>query len=205
MSDPKDVVRDGYDRLGARYHEWTLTVDPVHRDTYQVAVARLDPGSRVIELGCGPGTTASPIADVHRYIGVDLSAAQLALARRNVRSASFVRADMTTVAFRPQSVDAVIAFYSLIHVPRAEQEHVLRSIATWLRPGGVAAFNMTARDDPGGVYAWVDDVPMYWSGFDWETNLGLVRHAGLTIVRHEVLTNFEDDQEVRFLWVLARR
>ncbi len=76
----------------------------------------------------------------------------------------------------------------------------------WLRPGGVAAFNMTGGGgDPGGIYDWIDDVPMDWSGFDGETNLRLVRDARFDIVRDEVLENFEDDQAVRFLWVLARR
>lgn len=207
MSNPKDVVRDGYDALEGRYLDWTLNVDPVHRLTYQSTVCdRLLAGSRVVELGCGPGTTATGVADRHRYVGVDFSASQLALASAKLPSASFVRADMTQVAFRPGTVDCVLAFYSLIHVPREEQSSVLRAIEAWLRPGGVAAFNMTAgHGDPGGVYAWIDDVPMYWSGFDAETNVGLVRDAGLVIDRHEVLENFEDDETVKFLWVLARK
>lgn len=205
MSDPKDVVRDGYDTLGGRYLDWTLTVDPVHRLTYQSMVLdRLPGGSLVVEIGCGPATTAAVVADRHRYVGVDFSASQLALARAKLPSARFVRADMTEVAFRPGTVDCVLAFYSLIHVPREEQSGVLGAMHEWLRPGGVAAFNMTAGyGDPGGVYAWIDDVPMYWSGFDAETNLGLVRDAGLMIERHEVLENFEDDETVKFLWVVA--
>jgi SAM-dependent methyltransferase len=207
MSNPKDVVRDGYDALSARYLDWTLSVDPVHRLTYQqLALDQLGEDALIIELGCGPGTTAAVVADRHRYVGVDFSASQLALARAKLPSASFVRADMTEAAFRPGTIDCVLAFYSLIHVPRDEQPRVLRAIQEWLRPGGLAVFNMTAgQGDPGGVYGWIDDVPMYWSGFDAETNMGLVRDAGLVIDRDEVLENFEDDETVRFLWVLAHK
>ena len=207
MRDPKEVVRNGYDRLDGRYLEWTLSVDPVHRLTYQaMALDRLPGGSLVVELGCGPGTTAAVVTDRHRYIGIDFSASQLALARAKLPSASFVRADMTQLSLRPGTVDCVLAFYSLIHVPRDEQPNVLSAMQGWLRPGGLAVFNMTAGNgDPGGVYEWIDDVPMYWSGFDAETNVTLVRDAGFLIERHEVLENFEDDEAVKFLWILARK
>lgn len=207
MSDPKNVVRAGYDALDERYLDWTLTVDPVHRLTYQaLALEQLRDDSLVVELGCGPGTTASTVIARHRYVGVDLSVSQLALARAKIPSAGLVQADMTDVTFRPGTLDAVLAFYSLIHVPRDEQPGVLRAMVEWLRPGGLAAFNMTAgHGDPGGVYAWIDDVPMYWSGYDADTNLRLVQDAGFVVDRREVLQNFEDDETVRFLWILARK
>lgn len=206
MGNPKDVVRTGYDALSTRYLEWTLAVDPVHRLTYQtLALDQLEEDALVVELGCGPAPTAVVVADHHRYVGVDFSASQLALARAKLPAGSFVRADMTAVAFRPGTIDCVLAFYSLIHVPRDEQPDVLHAMHEWLRPNGLAVFNMTAgHGDPGGVYPWIDDVPMYWSGFDAETNLGLVRSAGFAIEHHEVLDNFEDDENVKFLWVLAR-
>ena len=207
MSDPKNVVRVGYDSLDGRYLDWTLTVDPVHRLTYQtLALEQLPNDSLIVELGCGPGTTAATVVENHRYVGVDLSSSQLALARSKIPSARLIQADMTAVAFRPGTVHAVLAFYSLIHVPRDEQPGVLHAMVQWLRPEGLAVFNMTAGyGDPGGVYAWIDDVPMYWSGYDADTNLRLVQDAGFVVDRHEVLENFEDDETVRFLWILARK
>lgn len=203
--DPREVVQRGYDALGDGYLEWTLGVDPVHRITYQdLALEHVRPGSLVLELGCGPGIpTGRQTAERHTFVGVDLSASQLALARSNVPSGRLVRADMSQVEFRDGSVDAVLAFYSLIHVPREEHARVVGSIHRWLRPGGVLALNLTAHDDPGSVDGWIDDIPMYWSGFDAATNVELVREAGFEILRDEVLTNFEDDEEVRFVWILA--
>lgn len=46
------------------------------------ALARLAPGSRVLELGCGDGTTAALLAEAgHDVVGVDASPAMAALAR----------------------------------------------------------------------------------------------------------------------------
>lgn len=205
--DPRTVVRAGYDHLATRYLEWTLTVDPVHRVTYQaMALDHIEPGSIVVELGCGPGIPTGPlVAERHRLVGVDVSMAQLAQARTNVPSALLVLGDMTRVAFKPGSVEAVLAFYSLIHVPREDHSKVIASVHHWLRPGGVFALNMLARDNPGGYDGWIDGVQMFWSGFDARTNVHLVRDAGFEILRDEVLTNIEDDQEVRFVWILARK
>lgn len=205
--DPRAVVRSGYDALGPRYLEWTLSVDPVHRVTYQkLALDLVEPGSIVVELGCGPGIpTGQIVAEHNRLVGVDVSRSQLALARTNIPSAHFVLADMSDIEFRPESVDAVLAFYSLIHVPREHHTRVLDSVNRWLRPGGVFAVNMVAGDNPGGFDGWIDDVQMYWSGFDAQTNVALVSSAGFEIVRDEVLTNFEDNESVRFVWIIGQK
>jgi ubiquinone/menaquinone biosynthesis C-methylase UbiE len=49
--------------------------------------------------------------------GVDISAAQLALARQHVPNATLIQADMMALAFPPASFDAIVALYSLIHLP----------------------------------------------------------------------------------------
>jgi SAM-dependent methyltransferase len=112
---------------------------------------------------------------------------------------------MTEVDFRAGSFDAVAAFYSIIHVPREMHAKLFERIARWLRPGGLFVASLGARDNPGGVDEWIDDVPMYWSGYDAETNIRLLESAGLRLLKHEVLMNFEDNEEVMFLWVIGQR
>ena len=56
-------------------------------------------------LGCGPGDPATRIlAERHYVVGADLSWEQLQIARQHTR-APLVHADMTTLAFRPQSLE----------------------------------------------------------------------------------------------------
>ncbi len=205
--DPRDVVRRGYERLGNKYWEWSRDNDPKHRELYLAhALQHLEPGSVVVELGSGSGVpTAQIVAEHHRVVCVDFALAQLKLVAESAPSAKRICADMSAVQFAPRSVDAVVAFYSIIHVPRDRQAELITSIANWLRPGGVFVASMGARDNPSEVEEWIDGVPMYWSIFDADTNLTLIRDAGLTVERSEILLNFEDGREVRFLWVLARK
>ena len=204
----KKIVEAGYDQLKSRYRQWTLTVDPRHRVDYlQRLMESLSAGSRVLELGCGPGIPIGIeiVQAGHMYVGVDLSREQLEIARDNVAGGKFIRADMTEIDFKPGSFDAIAAFYSIIHVPRELHAELFARICLWLKPGGLFVASLGARDNPGGVDAWIDDVPMYWSGHDAETNMAMLEAAGLSLLRHKVLQNFEDDQEVMFLWVIGQR
>jgi SAM-dependent methyltransferase len=205
--DPRTVVTRGYDRLKERYYEWTTSNDPRYRlDYLGYLLELLPPAARVVELGCGPGLpVARAISEKHRFVGVDISAEQIAVARRNAPRGSYLRADMSQIEFRPGSLDAVAAFYSIFHLPRREHRALLSGISRWLRPGGVLAANLGAVDNPGAVEEWVDGVSMFWSSYDAQTNLDLVQRAGFELLRNEVLSNFEDGRQVFFLWILARK
>ena len=70
-------------------------------------------------------------------------------ARRNVPDGDFRVADMTALAMEPSSLDAVVACYSVFHVPREEHAGLFRRIATWLRPGGYLLASVANSDHCG--------------------------------------------------------
>ncbi len=77
-----------------------------------------------MDLGCGAGIPATRelTGRGQQVIGVDFSAVQLRRAQRLVPAARLIQADMTALHLRPASVDAVVSFYALIHVPLADQQ-----------------------------------------------------------------------------------
>src|SRR5262245_48315054 len=133
--EPKRIGEEGYDRLGPAFAVWAAENDPEVRFWFlgQV-VARLGEGSRVLELGCGPGTAATELSVGRRYVGVDLSRGQLSMARRRVPHARFIHADLTTMAFRPSSFDGVVAFYVFNHLPRNDLGPTFERAYRWLAP-----------------------------------------------------------------------
>jgi len=174
-------VRRGYDVIGDAYkgrpHDVLAWVDR--------AVAGLLPGAPVLDLGCGDGV---PVARhlVGRGLavtGVDLSEAQVQRARRAVPGASFVVADMTALDLPNASVAAVVALYSVLHVPPDEQPGLLADIARWLRPGGRLLLVV-------GETAWtgVDDffgVPMFFGDAGAAAAADALAAAGLRLAwRH---------------------
>ena len=201
MTDPIELVRTGCDRIAAAYlrrNEEDLgpatRFMPTLRDT-------LPAGARVLDLGCSAGVRTRLLEDRFRLVGVDLSAEQLRLAHARLPGPMLLQADMTRLSFRPGSFDAVVALYSLIHVPREHHADVLRGISTWLRPGGRFLACLGSGDDPSSIELDWLGVPMFWSGFDAATNERMLAEAGLETQIAELVT----DGDETFLWVLASK
>jgi len=204
---PKQIVEQGYNRIAEQYRAWASGVRVEERARYTAfLLEKLPPGAEVLELGSGAGLpTTRQLAEKFKVTGVDISARQIMLARRSVPAARFIRADMTQLEFPPASFDAVTAFYSISHVPRAEHSRLLGAIARWLRPGGLFAAALSAHDEEAG---YEDDwlgAPMFWSGWDSATNQRLVTEAGLHILSAREETAEEDGQPVTFLWIVAQK
>jgi SAM-dependent methyltransferase len=204
--DPKRIVADGYDAIADRYLAWSdLRPSPARLRYLTLALELIPAGSAVLDLGCGAGIPMTQALAQDRVVtGVDISATQIAMARRNVPSAAFIQADMTSVDFEPGTFDAVVAFYSLTHVPRDEHLPLVLRVRGWLRPRGLFLASMGADDEPGDVESGWLGADMYFSHFGARANRRLVERAGLVIERTELATEPEDRHDARFLWVIAR-
>jgi ubiquinone/menaquinone biosynthesis C-methylase UbiE len=201
----KRAVEAGYDALGASFGQWADRIegDPSERFLAELT-ARLPNGARVIDLGCGNGAKLARLSGRFELVGVDLSEEQLRLARAELPDATLVQADFAELDYPDETFDAVTAFYSIVHVPRAEQPALLRTILRWLKPGGLflAALSHVGGDDR--TEEWLG-VEMFFSAFDAETNRRMVREAGFELLIDELVWMREPQGEVAFLWVLARR
>ena len=146
MDERKKLVAAGYDEVAREYaaleqpgQEWPRL--RLLRDL----LARLRPGSTVLDLGCGNGVPAlREIVRLHKGVGVDISTTQIDLARVNVPSAQLLHTDAAELDFPPRSFDAVVAFYVLDHLPREEHAHLLAKLFEWLTPGRLSALQHRA-------------------------------------------------------------
>lgn len=200
---PFEVVRAGYDRLGERYHAWSRA-GTVRVRQVETLLARLRPGSTVVDLGCGPGDPATRmLADRHRVLGVDASAGQLRLARSAAPRATLVQADITRFALRAGSVDAVASFYALGHVPATAHAGLFAAVAGWLRPGGLLLASAPTEAGDGVDPSWLG-VPMFFGGVGEPATREAVEAAGLAVESIERIEEEEDGRgSVEFLWVTA--
>jgi SAM-dependent methyltransferase len=146
-----------FDRIGEHYDE----AFP-HKDGQIAAgewlLERLAPGSRILDAGCGTGTpTARWFAEAgHKVLGVDISEEMLRLARRDVPEAEFRHLDIADLDASLGDFAAVVAFFSLLMLPRAEIPSVLAKIHRLLEPGGYFLLSMVEAD--------LDDTPIHFLG-----------------------------------------
>jgi SAM-dependent methyltransferase len=188
--DAKRVVRNGYEAAAESY----LADRP--RTAGDVAVlehlaSRLPAGGAVLDLGCGAGVPVTQLLGQAGYdvVGLDLSLTQLRLARENV-SAPLAQGDMSALPFRAGLFDGVVAYYSIIHVPREEHATIAHEIRRVLAAGGHGLLVLGTHDLPADhdEDSWFG-VPMYWSHYDAETNLRLLSDAGLSVQWSDVVTD----------------
>jgi SAM-dependent methyltransferase len=204
--DGREIVRRGYDTIARRYDAWSSGTPPTTDRHLSLLRSQVAPGDRVVDLGCGSGRRTLPFrARGLRWIGVDVSASQLELAREIDRDITLVQADIARPLFRPASFAAAVALFSIIHVPRERHATLLAELASWLRPTAPFVMTLGVSDDPGDIEPDWLGAPMYWSGFDAGTNIRLVQAAGFDVESAEIDDVLEDGEPVPFLCVLARR
>lgn len=204
--DPKQIVEAGYDAMADRYAAWQGEIhDSPHRAWVEDLLERVPADADVLELGSGAAVEPTRlIAARARLLGIDISAEQVRRARARCPDATFRHADMTEVAFREHSLDAVVCAYAFNHLPRNDLAALIPRIAGWLRQGGhlLASFGVSGGE------AIEDDwlgVPMFFASFTADENRLLVNEAGLEIVRDEVIAITEPEGEARFQWILAQK
>jgi cyclopropane fatty-acyl-phospholipid synthase-like methyltransferase len=207
VSDPRTkLVGDGYDAMVDTWEDWSsrITDDPRHAWAADLA-SRLADGARILELGCGGGARETrELASRFQLTGVDLSERQLERARERVPAARFIKDDFTASQFEPGSFDTVVSFYAFNHVPRELLAPLLARIHAWLASPGwlMAAFGTGDEEE------WTGDflgAPSFFSSFEPPINAELVKDAGFTIERNEVVSITEPEGSVRFQWILGRR
>jgi SAM-dependent methyltransferase len=155
-------------------------------------MSRLNAGGTVLDAGCGAGVPVMTrlVDSGLNVVGLDLSVAQLRLARALLTGAALVHADLSVLPFRDGSFAGLVSYYAVIHVPRTDHRAAFSEFARVLRPGGVALLCLGAGDLPEDhdPQSWLG-APMFWSHFDAETNLEMLRDQGFDILRHDLVTD----------------
>lgn len=122
----------------ATYLRYSFTKGSAQEVGFLLGAMDLGPGARLLDVGCGPGRHAHPMADAGvEVVGVDISEPFLAAAGEG----RWVRADGRLLPFPPASFDAAVSLcqggFGLLG--GSDDALVIGEIARVLRPGGVAA------------------------------------------------------------------
>jgi len=134
-------------------------------------------------MGCGPGHVARYLRQKGVEVcGVDLSGAMVERARRLSPHIEFRQGDMRRLDAPDGTWAGIAAFYSIIHIPRADMARTLGELLRVLRPGGVLllAFHI-GRDALHLDEWWGQRVSIDFFLFSSDEMAGYLREAGFLI------------------------
>jgi SAM-dependent methyltransferase len=178
---------DVADHLGEAYLRYSFTKGTRQEIQFLVSALELEPGMRVLDVGCGPGRHAYALAEsgiaVH---GVDVSQRFIDIARGAAPpGATFERLDARRMAFDAE-FDAVICLcqgaFGLM-TAAGHDSTVFAGMAAALRPGGRLALSAFSS------YF----VVKHWDGADFDADTG-VNHE------HTEIRNVAGDAVMTDLW-----
>lgn len=152
MRRSKAAVRATYDRIADSYAKTRIEPWPEVMDF----IIGLPAGDLVLDVGCGHGRHARPLALTgHRVVGIDLSRRLLSIAKasaassRELRTVDWVGGDATTLPFSEGTFDAVLSVAVVHHLPSNDDRiRGLEEMRRVLRPGGRAFISVWSHDDP---------------------------------------------------------
>jgi SAM-dependent methyltransferase len=201
----KQIVRQGYDKLSYDYRADSTPDDSGdYAEWIQLLVDRLPYRASALDIGCGCGLPATKLlADHFDVTGIDFSEVQIERAKGLVPSARFLCADVSELTFPPESFDAIVSFYAIIHMPLDEHPKLFANIAQWLRPSGyfLATVGHDAWTGAEDAYLDVPGGKMAWSHADEATNIRWLKDVGL----HIHWTRFVPEGDSGHTLVLAQK
>ncbi|MEV6973902.1 methyltransferase domain-containing protein [Kitasatospora sp. NPDC093806] len=202
-------VRASYDAVAEEYRErigGELAYKVVDRALLGVVVEEAG-GGVVADLGCGPGHVAGWLAERGATaVGVDLSPAMVAVARRDHPGVEFRVGDLLGLPAADGEFAAAVALYSVIHLEPEELRPAFAEIRRVLRPSGVllVAFHLGTEVRRLDEW-WGHPVDVDFHFLEVGAVAGLLAEAGFTVTARLERGPYPEEAETRRGYLIARR
>lgn len=143
---------------------------------------KLNPKSKVLDIGSGTGKVARYLSNRFEVLGIDNSPQMLSLARENVPDAKFLEMNFKKLNLdEDYAADAILAFFSLIHVEKSIFERILDNILKHLKIGGFFIISMILGDFDD--YQFLEDKKIHYTAYSEDELLSILESKDLKILR----------------------
>jgi arsenite methyltransferase len=195
------------ERRRAEFNQWALDgrgeqMERLHRSLALEAIARLDlqPGERVLDLGCGTGWATRLMADVvaseqGSASGLDLSQEMIARARaasREVENVLFALGTADEIPWRDEYFHKVLCLENFYFFP--DPVSVLRELHRVLLPGGRLAIVVSVYKENAPACEWAAGLKIPVQAHSVADYRQMLEAEGFVDVSVERLADAEGDE-----------
>ena len=113
----------------------------IERPYLDAVTSGIEPDASILDVGCGSGEPIARHFIEHGYAvtGVDAAPAMIALCRQRFPEATWIEADMRSLAL-DHRFDAIVAWDSFFHLDQDEQRAMFPVFERHIAPGGMLLF-----------------------------------------------------------------
>ncbi|MFO7794415.1 MAG: class I SAM-dependent methyltransferase [Candidatus Nanohaloarchaea archaeon] len=199
----REDVKEGYEEADYEglYREGR-EIRPEEEELFQKLFDKLGSSGQILDLGCGTGLPFNRyiIDNGYDLIGVDIAEKHVEKARENVPEAEIVQGDFFEVDIDNKSLNAVVSFYAIFHIPREEHRELFEQINDWLKPEGYILVTVASTEMENLKESW-NGAEIQWSSYEGTKTLEIIEESGFEIIE----TYEEDWRDEDHLWVLASK
>ena len=199
----REEVREGYENADYEgLYRDGREIRSEEKDLFQDLFDYIGDSAQILDLGCGTGLPFDQylIENGYDLIGIDIAEKHVEKARENIPEAEIIQGDFFEADVANSSVDAVVSFYAIFHIPREEHRKLFEQINNWLKPEGYILVTVASTEMEDLKESW-NGAEIKWSSFEGSKTLEIIEKSGFEIVR----TYEEDWRDEDHLWVLARK
>ena len=130
-----------WNKAAQKYAKMPIKDEQGYEATLEQTRSYLNKDDRVLEIGCGTGTTALKLSSYVSHItAIDYSNEMIEIAKakakdQQIENVEFIQSDLDTDQFSENSFDAILAF-NLIHLLENPEQDIER-LSKLLKPDGV--------------------------------------------------------------------
>jgi len=199
----REEVKEGYENADYEgLYRDGREIRSEEKDLFQDLFDYIGDSAQILDLGCGTGLPFDQylIENGYDLIGIDIAEKHVEKARENIPEAEIIQGDFFEVDVANSSLDAVVSFYAIFHIPREEHRKLFEQINEWLKPEGYILVTVASTVMEDLKESW-NGAEIKWSSFEGSKTLEIIEKSGFEIVR----TYEEDWRDEDHLWVLARK
>ncbi len=179
-----NVTQSTYDRIAGKFDERTAEMGQDQTRAAEQFAARLHPGGRVLDIGCGPGRDSFWMrAHGIATIGADLSAGMLQLAQSKGLG-DLAQMDMLHLALPDRSVAGVWCNAALLHLQKEMAPHALAEFRRVLIAEGVLFLAVQEGSSEGYEPVTYVNEPLerFFARYQREEMEGMLQQSGFKIM-----------------------